>query len=210
MTAGSGIIHQEMPKGNRDGLMWGFQFWSNLPAAHKMMDPRYRGIVSVEIPEVTIKGDVRVKVICGQLEGIKGPVQDVVVDPAYLDVTVPEETTFRHSIRRGHKVCAYVVDGEGYFDPERNAFAHDAVGENYFDMKRQCACSSENLILYGDGDEVIITAQDRSVRFLLVSGQPIGEPVAWYGPIVMNSQEELRIAFEEYEKGTFVKKNSNI
>jgi redox-sensitive bicupin YhaK (pirin superfamily) len=109
-------------------------------------------------------------------------------------------------IRRGHKVFAYVVDGEGYFDPERSAYAHEVVGDNYFDMKRQCACSAENLILYEDGEEVIITTQDRPVRFLLVSGQPIGEPVAWYGPIVMNTQEELRIAFEEYEKGTFIKR----
>jgi redox-sensitive bicupin YhaK (pirin superfamily) len=109
-------------------------------------------------------------------------------------------------IRRGHKVFAYVVDGEGYFDPDRNAYSHHVVGNNYFDMKRQCACSAENLILYEDGEEIAITTQDRPVRFLLVSGQPIGEPVAWYGPIVMNTQEELRIAFEEYEKGTFIKR----
>ena len=127
------------------------------------------------------------------------------VDPAYFDVAVPPETTFRHPIRRGHKVFAYVVDGEGYFDPERNAYAHEVVGINYFDTKRQCACSAENLILYADGDEVAITTQERPVRFLLISGQPIGEPVAWYGPIVMNTQEELKIAFEEHEKGTFIK-----
>ena len=205
MTAGSGIIHQEMPKGDADGLMWGFQFWANLPASHKMMAPRYRGIVSNEIPEVTLKGDIRAKVICGELGGVQGPVQDVVVDPAYLDVTIPPETTFTHPIKRGHKVFAYVASGEGYFDPERNAYAHEVVGANYFDMQRQCACSAENLILYGDGDEVVISTQAKPVRFLLVSGQPIGEPIAWYGPIVMNTQEELRIAFEEYEKGTFIK-----
>ncbi len=102
-------------------------------------------------------------------------------------------------------ILAYVLDGEGYFDPERNAFAHEVVGGNYFDMKRQCVCNAEDLILYLDGDEVVITTQERAVRFLLVSGKPIGEPVAWYGPIVMNTQEELRIAFEEYEKGTFIK-----
>jgi len=205
MTAGSGIIHQEMPRGDDEGLMWGFQFWANLPASHKMMDPRYRGLVAGEIPEVTLKGDIRARVICGELGGVRGPVRDVVIDPAYLDVTVPPETTFTHPIRRGHKVFAYVVDGEGYFDPERNAYAHEVVGTNYFDMKRDCACGAENLILYGDGDAVAITTQDRPVRFLLVSGQPIGEPVAWYGPIVMNTQEELQIAFEEYEKGTFIK-----
>jgi redox-sensitive bicupin YhaK (pirin superfamily) len=97
------------------------------------------------------------------------------------------------------------VEGQGYFDPERDPFAHEVVGENYFDMKRKCACGSESLILYGDGDEVVITTQEMPVRFLMVSGKPIGEPIAWYGPIVMNSQEELRIAFEEYEKGTFIK-----
>ena len=185
--------------------MWGFQFWANLPASHKMMDPRYRGIVSADIPEVTLEGSVRAKVICGEVGGVRGPVSDVVVDPAYLDVTVPPETIFTHPIKLGHKVFAYVVDGEGYFDPDRNAYSHQVVGDNYFEMKQQCFCGAENLILYEDGEEIMITTQDKPVRFLLVSGQPIGEPVAWYGPIVMNTQEELRIAFEEYEKGTFIK-----
>jgi len=205
MTAGSGIIHQEMPRGDNDGLMWGFQLWANLPASHKMMGPRYRGITASEIPEVTIPGDIRAKVICGEFGGVKGPVRDVVIDPAFLDVTVPPDTAFTLPIRHGHKVFAYIVDGEGYFDPERNAYAHEVVGTNYFDMKRDCACSAENLILYGDGDAVAVTTQGRPVRFLLVSGQPIGEPVSWYGPIVMNTQEELQIAFEEYAKGTFIK-----
>jgi quercetin 2,3-dioxygenase len=205
MTAGSGIIHQEMPKGDDDRLMWGFQFWANLPASHKMMEPRYRGIVSNEIPEVTLKGGVRVKVICGEVGGVKGPVRDIVIDPAYFDVTVPPETTFSHYINRGHKVFAYVLEGEAYFDLERNAFSHEVVGANYFDMNRSCLCAAENLVLYEDGDEVNISTQKRPVRFLLVSGRPINEPVAWYGPIVMNTQEELRVAFEEYEKGTFIK-----
>jgi quercetin 2,3-dioxygenase len=205
MTAGSGIIHQEMPRGDNDGLMWGFQFWANLPASHKMMEPRYRGIVSADIPEVTLQGSVRAKVICGEIGGVRGPVRDVVVDPAYLDVTVPPETTFTHPIKRGHKVFAYVVDGEGYFDPDRSAYSHQVVGNNYFEMKQQCFCGAESLILYEEGEEIMITTQDKPVRFLLVSGQPIGEPVAWYGPIVMNTQEELRIAFEEYDKGTFIK-----
>ncbi len=205
MTAGSGIIHQEMPKGRDDGLMWGFQLWANLPASHKMMDPRYRGLTANEIPEANLAGGVRVRVICGTVDGVRGPVRDVVVDPEYLDVTVPAETTFTHPIRRGYTAFAYVVEGEGYFDPERNAFAHEVVGENYFDMKRDCACSAENLVLYGDGEAVAVTAQASPVRFLLASGRPIGEPVAWYGPIVMNTQEELRVAFEEYEKGTFIR-----
>jgi quercetin 2,3-dioxygenase len=205
MTAGSGIIHQEMPLGDADGLMWGFQLWANLPATHKMMDPRYRGIAAGEIPVATLNGNIQTKVICGEVGGVKGPVQDVVIEPEYLDVTVPPETTFTHPTKPGHKVFAYVVNGEGYFDPERKAYAHEVVGANYFDMKRDCACRAEDLILYDDGDSVGITTQDRPVRFLLVSGRPLGEPVSWYGPIVMNTQEELQIAFEEYQKGTFIK-----
>ena len=205
MTAGSGIIHQEMPKGDDDKLMWGFQFWANLPASRKMMEPRYRGIVGSEIPEVTLKSGARIKVICGEAGGIKGPVRDIVIDPACFDVTVPPETTFTHPITRGHKVFSYVLHGEAYFDLERHAFSHEVVGANYFDMNRKCVCSAESLILYDDGDELNITTQEKPVRFLLVSGRPINEPVAWYGPIVMNTQEELRVAFEEYEKGTFIK-----
>ena len=204
MTAGSGIIHQEMPRGDAAGLMWGLQLWANLPASHKMMAPRYRGITAGEIPEITLKGDVRVKLICGEVGGVAGPVQDMVIEPAYLDVAVPPETTFIHAIKRGHKVLAYVLEGEAYFDPERNAYTHEAVATNYFDMGRKCACGAEDLILYGDGDTVVITTQDKPVRFLLVSGQPIGEPVAWYGPIVMNTQQELQSAFEEYQAGTFI------
>jgi redox-sensitive bicupin YhaK (pirin superfamily) len=205
MTAGSGIIHQEMPRGTDAGLMWGFQLWANLPASHKMMAPRYRGLVAADIPEASLNGDVKVKVICGSVDGVHGPVRDVVVDPQYLDVTVPAETTFAHPIKRGYTAFAYVIEGEGYFDPERNAYAHEVVGANYFDFQRQCKCSAEDLVLYGDGDAVAITTQERPVRFLLVSGRPIGEPVAWYGPIVMNTQEELQVAFDEYEKGTFIK-----
>ena len=168
MTAGSGIIHQEMPHGDDDGLMWGFQLWANLPASHKMMDPRYRGLVAGDIPEATLKGDIRVKVICGRVDGVQGPVRDVVADPEYLDVTVPPDTIFTHPVKRGYTAFAYVVNGEGYFDPERNAYAHEVVGVNYFDMKRECACGAEDLILYGDGDTVTITTQERPVRFLLV------------------------------------------
>ena len=206
MTAGSGIIHQEMPKGNDDGILCGFQLWANLPASDKMMAPRYRGITASQIPEQTLKGNVKVKIVCGEVGGVKGPVQDVVVAPEYLDVTVPANTTFTHPVRPGHTVFAYVVDGEGYFDAERNAYAREGVGRNYFDIERRCVCGAEDLVLYGDGDAVEVTTRDNPVRFLLVSGKPIGEPVAWYGPIVMNTQEELRVAFEEYEAGTFVKR----
>ncbi len=205
MTAGSGIIHQEMPKGREDGLMSGFQLWANLPSSHKMMDPRYRDVQSGQIPEVTLAGGVTVRIICGEAGGVRGPVRDIVIDPEYLDVSVPPETTFVHPIKQGHTAFAYVVAGEGFFDPERSAFAHEVVGNNYFDFQRRCACGAEHLVLYGDGDHVAIATQESAVRFLLISGMPINEPVAWYGPIVMNSQEELRIAFEEYEQGTFIK-----
>jgi redox-sensitive bicupin YhaK (pirin superfamily) len=209
MTAGSGIIHQEMPKGGDDGLMWGFQLWANLPAASKMMAPRYRGITAQQIPEVALDGGIRVKIICGEVAGTKGPVQDVVVSPEYLDVMVPANTTFTHPVRRGHTAFAYVVDGEGYFDAERDAYAREMVGRNYFDFQRRCVCDAEDLVLYGDGDVVAVTTQKSPVRFLLVAGRPIGEPVAWYGPIVMNTQDELRVAFDEYQAGTFIKKNAD-
>jgi redox-sensitive bicupin YhaK (pirin superfamily) len=206
MTAGSGIIHQEMPRGDNEGLLWGLQLWANLPASGKMMAPRYRGIESRDIPQVALANGVTVKVICGEVEGVQGPARDIVIDPTYLDVLVPPETSFRHPVKGGQKLFAYVVDGEGYFDPERSAYAHEVVGNNYFDMKRPCLCSAESFVLYGDGEEVVITAEKRPVRFLLIAGQPLNEPVAWYGPIVMNTQEELRIAFEEYEQGTFIKR----
>jgi quercetin 2,3-dioxygenase len=205
MTAGSGIVHQEMPKGSSDGLMWGFQLWANLPKSHKMMDPRYRGLVAADIPEATLKDGVNLKVICGKAGGMRGPVQDVVIDPEYIDVTVPAEAVFAHPIKQGYTAFAYVIEGEGYFDTGRNAYSHEVVGRNYFDFPRKPLCGAESLILYGDGDEIAVSAGKRPVRFLLVSGKPIGEPVAWYGPIVMNTQEELRIAFEEYERGTFIK-----
>jgi redox-sensitive bicupin YhaK (pirin superfamily) len=208
MTAGNGIIHQEMPKGQKDGLMWGFQLWANLPASHKMMDPRYRDVKGSHIPEVTLDHGVKVKVICGEVKGVKGLVQDIVIDPEYLDITVPSRATLTRSVKRGHTVFAYVIEGGGYFDQERDAYAHEVEGANYFDFKRECLVSPETLVLFDDGDEVSISTQGNPVRFLLISGKPIGEPVAWYGPIVMNTQEELRIAFEEYEKGTFIKHRS--
>ena len=205
MTAGSGIIHQEMPKGQKDGLMWGFQLWSNLPASHKMMDPRYRDVKSTQIPEIPLAKGVRIKIICGEVDGVRGPVRDIVTDPAYLDVSVPPQTIFEYPVKKGHTVIAHVVDGQGYFDQGRDSYAYEVEGENYFDFKRECLIMPENLILYGDGDKIIISTEDTQVRFLLMSGKPIKEPVAWYGPIVMNTQEELKIAFEEYQKGNFIK-----
>jgi redox-sensitive bicupin YhaK (pirin superfamily) len=205
MTAGSGIIHQEMPKGRKDGLMWGFQLWANLPASHKMMDPRYREVRSNQVPETVLDSGVKLRIICGEVNGITGPVEDIVIDPEYLDITVPSGSSFEYTIKRGYTVFAYVIEGEGYFDQGRDSYAYDVEGTNYFDFGRDCLVGSENLVIFGDGESVAISSQNRPLRFLFVSGKPIGEPVAWYGPIVMNTREELRMAFEEYENGTFIK-----
>lgn len=206
MTAGSGIIHQEMPKGDKGRLLQGFQLWANLPAKDKMMAPRYRGVTRHEIPELTLSSGVTVKIICGTVEGVHGPVRDIVTDPEYIDVSLPAGVTYTHQVSPDHTAFAYVIDGRAYFDEERNPFAHEVIGRNYFDFKRDCRFDTETLILYERlGDHVVIKAEDSPVRFLLVSGRPIGEPVAWYGPIVMNTQEELQLAFEEFEKGTFIK-----
>jgi redox-sensitive bicupin YhaK (pirin superfamily) len=136
MTAGSGIIHQEMPKGDQSGRMGGFQLWANLPASHKMMDPRYRGLTRDRIPEVSLGNGVKIRIICGQIEGVKGPVADIVTDPEYLDVTVPVHTEFIHQTRPGHTVFAYVIEGEGYFCFDLDPFTYEMEGANYFDMDR--------------------------------------------------------------------------
>lgn len=206
MTAGSGIVHQEMPKGGKDNLLWGFQLWANLPSKDKMMDPRYRGIMSGEIPGKKLPSGATVKVICGTVGDVTGPVRDIVTDPEYLDISLPANTSFTHAVPAGRTAFAYVIEGKAYFDDERNPFAHEAIGSNYFDFRRDCLFGAESLVLYeGKGDEVTVKTEDSPVRFLLVSGSPIGEPVAWYGPIVMNTQAELQAAFEEFEKGTFIK-----
>jgi redox-sensitive bicupin YhaK (pirin superfamily) len=205
MTAGSGIIHQEMPKGQKDGLMWGFQLWANLPASHKMMDPRYREVKGKQIPDVSTDSDTKVKIICGEVDGVNGPVRGIVTDPEYLDVSVPPNGSFSREIKRGHTAFAYVIDGNAYFDDKRDPYAFEVEAANYFDIKRNALVGSESLVMFDDGDRVTITASPKGVRFLLLSGKPIREPVAWYGPIVMNTQEELRVAFDEYERGTFIK-----
>jgi len=208
MTAGSGIIHQEMPKGDRKGSMGGFQLWANLPKTHKMMDPRYRDVKSATIPEVVEDNGTKIRIIAGRAGGREGPVRDIITDPGYLDVTVPAGAVFTHPTRRGHTVFAYVIEGQGYFCEEKKPFSYDVEGRNYFDMKRDPFLINGDLVLFRDGDQVMVSTDADPVRFLLVSGQPIGEPVAWYGPIVMNTNEELRTAFEEYDNGTFVRKRS--
>jgi redox-sensitive bicupin YhaK (pirin superfamily) len=187
MTAGSGIIHQEMPKGNAQGLMNGFQLWANLPAKDKMMNPRYRDVTAQQIPVVNLSNGTCIRVIAGEVSGARGPAQEIIIEPEYLDITVPAHSEFRHNTKGGHTVFAYVIDGQAQFCLEKDFF------------------SDGTMILFEDGDEVRVTTKEHVVRFLLISGKPIGEPVAWYGPIVMNTEDELRIAFEEYEKGTFIK-----
>ena len=205
MTAGSGIIHQEMPKGDPSGLMGGFQLWANLPASRKMMEPRYRDIISTNIPEMVLDNGTKIKVISGRLSEMKGPVQDIVIDPEYFDITVSAGSEYIHPTKRGHTVFAYVIEGKGYFCKEKNPFSYDIEGVNYFDMQRDPFIGNETIILFDDGDQVMVSTEADPVRFLLISGKPIGEPIAWYGPIVMNTQDELRIAFEEYSNGTFIR-----
>ena len=206
MTAGSGIIHQEMPKGSATGRMWGFQLWANLPQRQKMMDPRYREVTSKQIPVVKTVDGATVRVICGHIGDVQGPVREIVTDPEYLDVSLPAGKRFTHAVKPGYTVFAYVVEGEGYFDAKRNPFEREAVGDNYFDMQPSCVCTEGDIALYAPaGDTVLVTAETQSVRFLLVAGKPLKEPVAWYGPIVMNTQEELKSAFDEFRSGAFIK-----
>jgi quercetin 2,3-dioxygenase len=205
MTAGSGIIHQEMPRGDAEGRMYGFQLWANLPRSHKMMPPRYRDVQAAQVPTVELPGGVTARVICGAVDGRQGPVRDIVTDPEYLDVTVPPHAEFARATPRGRTVFAYVIEGRGTFCGAADPFEHQTVGTNYFDMRPEPTVRAGSVVLFGDGDRVTVSSGDEAVRFLLVSGQPIGEPVAWYGPIVMNTREELRVAFEEFERGTFIK-----
>ena len=194
MTAGSGIIHQEMPKPmDGDPELTGFQLWANLPASHKMMDPRYRGIKKREIPEVNIDNEVKIKVISGEINGIKGPVQDVVTNPEYLDVSIDPNHQFSHQIPHNHNVFAYVISGEAYFDDDQIQL---------IDQK--------NLVIFRNGDEIYIKTEEEPVRILLVSAKPLKEPVAWRGPIVMNTEEELETAFREFKNGTFIKHSSKV
>lgn len=190
MTAGSGIIHHEMPKKDKkDTLLWGFQLWANLPASHKMMDPRYRDIRKDQIPETVLNdNEIKIKVICGEVNGIKGPVQDIVTDPEYLDITLNPDSQYIHSVKKGHNVFTYIIEGEGFFDDNKEELV-----------------SKEMLVIFGDGNGVKITTNKERVRLLLISGKPLRESVAWRGPIVMNTEEELRIAFEEYHNKTFIK-----
>ncbi len=204
MTAGSGIIHQEMPGGDSDGLLWGFQLWANLPASHKMMEPRYRGVTREEIPEVRPGKGIRVKIIAGTVDGTTGPVTGVVTRPEYLDVTLDHGAEFTHQVPATRNAFAYIIEGSGYFDQKRDPFAYPGAGSGYFNMDREPAIIPESVVLFGDGEQIGVKGGEEGVRFLFASGIPLGEPVAWYGPIVMNTDDELRTAFEELWEGTFI------
>jgi quercetin 2,3-dioxygenase len=189
MTAGCGIIHQEMPLGDEQGRIEGFQLWVNLPAADKMMEPRYQGVSEEEIPLVVSEQGVAIRVIAGEVDGIRGPVHGIVTDPEYLDVTVAPDSSWTHPTDPEHTVFAYVIAGSGCFSENQDANA---------------CLSDASVGLFGAGDTVAVTTGAQPVRFLLVSGMPLGEPVAWGGPIVMNTEAELRAAFDELDRGTFI------
>jgi quercetin 2,3-dioxygenase len=188
MTAGSGIIHQEMPRGDPSGRMGGFQLWANLPAAQKMRDPRYQGIEAAQIPEARV-GGATIRVIAGKVGDVAGPVNDITVEPEYLDVTLEPGAAWAHPVPADHNVFAYLFEGDGRFGGEA----------------RPVDAGTGAIVLFGDGDSVAVTAGAHGARLLLISGRPLNEPVAWRGPIVMNTQEELATAWRELEDGTFIK-----
>ncbi len=206
MTAGRGILHQEMPRGDAQGRMHGFQLWANLPSSLKMTTPCYQDVGSGEIPEVNDDDGTRVRVVCGSFWGKRGPVDGIAADPTYLDVWVPPLQRKRLPVDTRRRAFAYVFEGSGTF---RDASAPlgvltDQPGPVERVVREQTG--NRSLVLFDSGDEVTVQAGEAGIRFLLVSGKPLEEPVAWYGPIVMNTEEELRQAYAELEAGTFIKK----
>ncbi len=187
MTAGSGIIHQEMPKPD-GGRMYGFQLWVNLPASRKMIAPRYQDIPAENVPVVVLDNGIRVKVIAGVFNGVNGPVRDIVADPEYLDVEMPGNTEFIAPCNPQHTVFAFLYEGEAVMDQSRKNPLQAGEGA-----------------LFGEGRQIRALAGSQGARFILISGMPIRETIAWRGPIVMNTEEELSIAFAEFRKGTFIK-----
>lgn len=188
MTAGSGIIHQEMPHGDPQDRMSGFQLWANLPASQKMMAPRYQGLESKDIPLVEKPG-LTVRVIGGEVNGVRGPARDIIIQPEYIDIKLDALAAWQHNTPPGHNVFAYLFQGSAQFEENEP----DLHGENGL------------IVLLTEGDSVSIKAGQNGARLLLISGKPLREPIAWGGPIVMNTQEELQTAFAEYRAGTFIK-----
>ena len=206
MTAGSGIMHQEMPHGNSAGQMHGFQLWGNLPSAQKMTDPRYQDVNAIEIPEVIDDDGTLVRVITGEFWGKRGPVDGIAADPQYLDVTVPAGVRKTFQIDTYRRAFAYVFDGDAAFadasPPSGVLLEKEVMGE---EVNIRDLSGDRTLIRFGTGDEVTVQAGPKGVRFLLISGAPIEEPVAWHGPIVMNTQDELKQAIHDLRNGTFIK-----
>ena len=216
MTAGSGILHQEMPKGDANGRMHGFQLWANLPKSLKMTAPRYQDVAGRDIPEITDDDGTTVRVVCGDFWGKRGPIDGVAADPRYLDISVPPGTRKRIPVERTRHAFAYVFAGSGTFRDasEPRGVITELVGSAGLPAEAQGAkagptivsdVGNRSLVLFDRGDEITVQAGDEGIRFLLVSGNPIEEPVAWYGPIVMNTEEELRQAYSELRSGTFIK-----
>lgn len=205
MTAGSGIVHQEMPKGDPNGRMHGFQLWANLPSSLKMTAPRYQEVKSADIPEVTEDDGTKARIICGDFWGATGPVDGIAADPVYLDISVPPGKRKTIPVETKRHAFAYIFAGSGKF---KNASAPLAVPTESVDGTEtisMVAADDRSLILFDRGDEITVQAGEDGIRFLLVSGKPIEEPVAWQGPIVMNTQEQLQQAFQELQQGTFLK-----
>jgi redox-sensitive bicupin YhaK (pirin superfamily) len=205
MTAGSGIIHQEMPKGDEAGRMHGFQLWANLPSTLKMTAPRYQDVKAAEIPEIKDDDGTHVRIVCGTFWGTRGPVEGIATDPVYLDVSVPPGRKKMLPVETTHNAFAYVFAGNGKFCNASAPLAVPTEGLGWADTKPPSQADNRSLVLFDRGDELTVRAGDDGIRFLLISGKLLAEPVAWYGPIVMNTQEQLRQAFEDLERGTFLK-----
>jgi len=207
MTAGSGIMHQEMPQGDAQGRMHGFQLWANLPSSLKMTKPRYQDIKANAIPDVTDDDGTHVRIITGDFWGKKGPVEGGAVDPRYLDVFVPAGKKKTLKVEVDRHAFAYVFEGSGSFSGASQPFGvlTEKQAADGSEVTVREAAGNRSLVLFDSGDEVTVQAGEQGIRFLLISGKPIAEPVAWYGPIVMNTQEELRQAVSELRSGTFIK-----
>jgi quercetin 2,3-dioxygenase len=210
MTAGSGIIHQEMPKGDPGGRMLGFQLWVNLPSSLKMMAPRYQDIKGNEIPLVTEDDGTQARIICGSLWGKNGPVEGIAAQPAYFDLSVPAGKRKTIPVEVSRQAFAYVIDGSGQFCNASKPLEVPTEGAGWWDTSLPQETNNRSLVLFDSGDEITVQAGKNGIRFILVSGIPLKEPVAWYGPIVMNTQEQLKKAFEELQDGTFLKVGKHI
>ena len=205
MTAGSGILHQEMPQGDPQGRMHGFQLWANLPASLKMTAPRYQDVLARDIPEVIDDDGTTVRVVCGSFWGKSGPVDGVAADPRYLDVWVPAGHRKTLPVESSRHAFAYVFEGAGTFRDASQPLPVRTERIGPVEGGAPAETGNRSLVLFDRGDEVTVQAGDQGIRFLLVSGQPIEEPVAWYGPIVMNTEAQLRQAYEELRQGTFIR-----